>query len=92
MNKLHALKPVNSEVFYGNTPVSDFLQNSVNLVGPMERIISSYVYVGVDAFDFIGSEAMTSVGIPMIITLFGKLLNIYFVPNKCKNSINHIYY
>ena len=52
-----------SEVFYGNTPVSDFLQNSVNLVGPMERIISSYVYVGVDAFDFIGSETMTSEGI-----------------------------
>ena len=54
----------NSEVFYGNTPVSDFLQNSVNLVGPMERIISSYVYVGVDAFDFIGSETMTSEDIP----------------------------
>ena len=30
----------------------------------MERIISSYVYVGVDAFDFIGSETMTSEDIP----------------------------
>ena len=37
------------------------LSRSVDLVGSMEPIISS-VYVTFDAFDFIGSEIMISVG------------------------------
>ena len=39
------------------------LLKSAKLLGSMERIIISSVYVSVDAFDFIGSESMTSLGI-----------------------------